>query len=95
MNQSVPIPQRIDPLRATEAAAIGTAFEMIVVFSRATFAPDANGPNAISSPSAAVAMTWEVAKKVRDLLSDQIKKREEQLGPIRDLDAEMQTQTVQ
>lgn len=70
-------PVRLDPVRVTEAAAIGSRQEVIVIFKRAVYVEDGSGnPATESAPSAAVAMTWDIARHIRDQLTQMIEQRD-------------------
>lgn len=77
---------RFDPVRATEANALGSAHELVLIFKRAVFSETPKGVVAEGIPSASVAMTWALAKALRRALDTVITEYEKKNGPIKEVD---------
>lgn len=76
---------RVDPARCTEVRCYGRDQELVVLFRRTILSPDQEDVQPLQQlvPSACISLTWEMAVALRDLLAEQIKRREATEGPIK------------
>lgn len=74
--QAPPVPPqpsiRLDPVRATESAGFGSEHEFMLVLRRHVVNDTGGNYTVETVPCASIAMTWHVAKQIRDLLNKQI-----------------------
>ncbi len=86
---------KYDPVRVTEIAAASSSFEVDLMFRRSVFQilPDGSVTSE-SVPTAALAMTWEIAKQFRDTLTRVIDDHEKMFGKIADIPSTEQTQSI-
>lgn len=83
--QQVPPAPRYDPARVTEVSAAGGLLECVLLLRRAVFVYGDERISQEMAPVASVALSWPVAKQLRDLLAAQVQNHEAEHGPIKAL----------